>query len=208
LDFAARKSEMERIIRDRLATDGGEIAADGAGVVRKVGDVPVCFCCHAVPAAMTVPAAREMVGRPFLRDHELAGHLHNDVSGPVHIIACHKGVTENQATALLGFPDATVVTPPFGVYVADNTQKIQLVFLANCRDESSTRYSAQRFFDWLLQSGETAYLAERACGRAAIVRAIAAQMDRGRPPAGAEGRSVQSGARKSRVGRVLRKSTR
>jgi hypothetical protein len=64
----------------------------------------------------------------------------------VHVIACHKGVTENQAVGLLGFPDATIVTPAFGVYVADNVQKIQLILLANCRDESSTRYAVQRFF--------------------------------------------------------------
>jgi len=90
----------------------------------------------------------------------------------VHIIACHKSVTENQAVGLLGFPDATIITPPFGVYVADNIQKVQLVFLANCRDESSTRYAVQRFFDWLNRSGEATYLADRARGRKAIVRRL------------------------------------
>jgi len=71
------------------------------------------------------------------------------------------------------------VTPPFGVYVADNVQKIQLVLLANCRDESTTRYAAQGFFTWVQQSGEQSFLAERACGRKAIVAEIATQM---KPP--------------------------
>jgi len=118
-----------------------------------------------VPAAMTVASAREMVGRPFLRDHELAGKMGGDIQGPVHVIACHKGVTENQAVSMLGYPDATIVTPAFGVYVADNVQKIQLILLANCRDESSTRYAVQRFFDWLVRSGEAKFLADRAQGQ-------------------------------------------
>jgi len=60
---------------------------------------------------MTVASAREMDGRPFLRDHELVGKMGDHIQGPVHVIACHKGVTENQAVGLLGFPDATIVTP-------------------------------------------------------------------------------------------------
>jgi hypothetical protein len=66
------------------------------------------------------------------------------------------------------------VTPAFGVYVADNVLKIiQLILLANCRDESSTRYAVQRFFDWLVRSGEAKFLAERAKGRKAIIAVIA-----------------------------------
>jgi hypothetical protein len=60
-------------------------------------------------------------------------------SGPVHLIACQRSVTESQALRQLGFPDVTVVSPPFGVYVVDEVQKVQLIFLANCRDPTSTR---------------------------------------------------------------------
>ena len=74
---------------------------------------------------------------------------------------------------MLGFPDATVVTPTFGVYVADSVQMIQLVFLANCRDRTSTRHAVQRFFDWIERSGESDYLVERAKSRKKIVKAIA-----------------------------------
>jgi hypothetical protein len=173
LDYAKRKTAMETVLHASLRSEGAEDA--GGACIHQVENEKVYFCCHAVPAAMTVPAAREMVGRPFLRDHELFGSMSGRIQGPVHVIACHKGVTENQAVTLLGFPDATIVTPAFGVYVADNVQKIQLVLLANCRDESTTRYAVQRFFDWLVRSGEAKFLAARAKGRKAIIAAIAGQ---------------------------------
>ena len=74
---------------------------------------------------------------------------------------------------MLGFPDATIVSPPFGVYVADKIQKIQLVFLANCRDDTAVRHGVQRFFDWLEQSNEGLLLQKRAAARARIIRIIA-----------------------------------
>jgi len=82
-------------------------------------------------------------------------------------------VTETQAVRQLGFPDATVVRPPFGVYIADSIQKIQMVFIGTCRDETSTRHGVQRFFEWLEQSGEGELLALRACARARVVQEIA-----------------------------------
>jgi len=53
------------------------------------------------------------------------------------------------------------------------TQKIQLLLVSNCRDESMTRHGVQRVFDWLEQTGEDSRLAERAAARARIVRTIA-----------------------------------
>jgi hypothetical protein len=187
LDYTQRKAEMERVLKTSLRSEGAKEAETGC--VHDIEGVSIYFCCHAVPAAMTVAAAREMVGRPFLRDHETIPSLKGNVEGPVHVIACNKGVTENQAVSLLGFPDATIVTPAFGVYVADNVQKIQIVFLANCRDESSTRYAVQRFFDWLARSGEASFLAARAKGRKAIISTIAGQI------------SVGNGAATNRAGR-------
>lgn len=173
-DYSERKAAMEAVLHDSLKSEGATEAGE-TGCVHQVEGEAVYFSCHAVPAAMSVATAREMVGRPFLRDHELLEWMADPVTGPVHVIACQKGVTENQATSLLGFPDATIVTPAFGVYVADNVQKIQIVLLANCRDESSTRYAVQRFFDWLVSSGEAKFLAVRARGRKAIIEAIAGQ---------------------------------
>ena len=58
-------------------------------------------------------------------------------------------------------------------YYHDDVQKIQLVFIANCRDETATRQGVQRVFDWLEQTGEGALLSSRTASRAKIVRAIA-----------------------------------
>jgi hypothetical protein len=107
-----------------------------------------------------------------LRDHCLSASL-KSAGGPVHFIACHRGVTETQATNLLGFPDATIVSSPFGIYVADDIQKMQFVFLANCRDVYQTRHAVQRFLDWADQTGEGKLIAARAQARARIVKVIA-----------------------------------
>lgn len=143
------------------------------GVSIPIGARSICFVPNAIPAAFTVAAAREMVGQPFLRDDEFSPKLEARGSfGPVHMIACHRTVTEAQAIRLLGFPDATVVAAPFGVYVADDIQKIQMILLANCRDETTTRHAAQRLFDWLDQTGEADRLAGRAQSRTNIIKAI------------------------------------
>lgn len=175
LDFNARQVEMSRVLRDAMRQRAGS-SEDGAHLFVRLGDVDVLCVPTAIPAALTVGAAKEMVGQPFLRDHELWPVLSRGKGtrgGPVHVIACHKTATETQAIRLLGFPDATVVSAPFGVFAADSVQKVQFAFIVNCRDESTTRHGAQRFFDWLAQTGEDAFVAERAQGRARIVAAIA-----------------------------------
>lgn len=170
MDFTARQSAMRAVLDDALAARGDRA---GGGVIVSIAGKKVLFLPAAIPAAMTVSAAREMVGQPFLKDHHSAALLKAAVAGPVHVIACHRTVTESQAMTLLGFPDATIVSGAFGVYVADNVQKIQLCLIANCRDESSTRHGLQKLFDWLAQTGEEELLAKRASSRAKIVRAIA-----------------------------------
>jgi hypothetical protein len=170
MDFTARQSAMRAVLADALAARG---AAAGDGVIVPIAGKKVLFLPAAIPAAMTVSAAREMVGQPFLKDHLSAGLLKGSVAGPTHVIACHRTITESQAMALLGFPDATIVSGSFGVYVADNVQKIQLCLIANCRDESSTRHGLQKLFDWLAQTGEEELLAKRASSRSKIVSAIA-----------------------------------
>ena len=117
-----------------------------------------------------------MAASSDLRDHLLADALTGPHGGPVHVIACHKNATEGQAMNLLGFPDATVVSAPFGVFVADPVQKVQFAFITNCRDDANTRHGLQRFFEWLGQTGEETLLADRAMARARIVRAIAKEV--------------------------------
>lgn len=173
LSFAERQSRMVATLAETFAERPGAIRASDTVAVPIAG-ASVLFALHAIPASLTVAAAREMVGRPFLRDHEQATALGN-AAGPVHIIACQKGASETQATALLGFPDATIVSVPFGIYVLDPVQKVQFLFLQNCRDQTTTRFSVQRFFEWLTQSGEDKTMATSAQARARIVKAIASE---------------------------------
>jgi hypothetical protein len=173
LDFRQRKSAMEKVVCEALAASGCD--GNERGVVSEIAGVKVAVLVHAIPAAFTVAAARELVGKPFLRDHEQIDLLEG-AEGPLHLIACHRGATETQAAALLGFADATVVSGSFGIFVADDVQKVQFAFLANCRDESHTRHALQRFLEWLDQTGEAMNLAARATSRAKIVKVIAAEL--------------------------------
>jgi hypothetical protein len=172
LDFRARQTAIETTLRNALLARSGAQGAR-AGISVPVDGKQVLFLAHGIPAALSVAPARELVGQPFLLDHRVADLLEKRRVGPVHIIGCHRSVTESQAARILGFPDATTVSPAFGVFVADSVQKIQLLFIANCRDESMTRLGLQRVFEWLEQTGEDSRLAERASARARIVRAIA-----------------------------------
>lgn len=172
LDFRQRKRAMEAVLLRALA--GSVSPSSETAAVVEIAGVNVAVLVHAIPAAFSVAAARELVGKPFLRDHLYADAL-QDAVGPLHLIACHRGATETQATALLGFADATVVSGSFGIFVADDVQKVQFAFLANCRDESQTRHALQRFMEWLDQTGEADMLAKRAASRAKIVRVIAAE---------------------------------
>jgi hypothetical protein len=174
LDFATRQREMSRVVRDALIAQSNCEEHGGHIWVRATGQQILCQI-HAIPAAMTVSAARELVGQPFLRDHLLAALFSPKRGGPIHIIACFKSATETQATKLLGFPEAEFVTAPFGVFVADPVQNVQFAFITNCRDETTTRHGLQRFFEWLSQTGEDALLAKRAMARSRIVRAIASE---------------------------------
>lgn len=171
MDFSTRKRAMEDELKDALLGREGSREKDGSLFIQ-VADVSVLVKVQAVPASFSIASARETVGRPHLSDHKLAKVLKTG-GGPLHIIACHRTVTETQATNLLGFPDATVVSSPFGVYLADEVQKMQFVFLANCRDSVQTRLASQRFFEWLDQAGEAQLLADRARARARISAAIA-----------------------------------
>lgn len=175
LDFAGRSEAMARELYAALL-GRDEAEEKNESLLIQIADQTVLVNIHAVPAAFSVPAAREPMGRPHLQDHADVSEL-NVAGGPIHFVACHRTVTETQATNLLGFPDATVIRSPFGVYIADNVQKIQYVFLANCRDPDQTRLAVQRFWEWSDQAGESRYLAGRAMARARIVSAIAREQE-------------------------------
>ena len=173
LGFVERQQEMKLVCRDTIMKRARSVEEENNLFVN-INNSEILFVLHAIPASLSVSAATEMVGQPFLKDY-IFGSLLKKRGGPVHLIACHKTATELQAMKLLGCPDATVVSTPFGIYVADNIQKIQFAFIINCRDEANTRHGIQRFFEWLERTGEDVLLAKRAKSRANIVKVIASE---------------------------------
>lgn len=174
-DLQSRKTIMERTIHQILRDHGAQELDEGS-VVHSVAGQGILLRVHAIPDALSVSAARELVGQPQLRDHVQADHLDKRTAGPIHVIACHKGVTERQASSVLGSPDATFVTGPYGVFVADGVHKTQMVFIRECRDEGVTRNGVQRFLEWIEETDEDDRIVERARSRARIVRTIAKEL--------------------------------
>jgi len=128
---------------------------------------------HAIPAATSISAARELVGQPFIDDYLMAPKLsENRTVGSVHIIGCHKGITESQALKIRGIADCTVVKTDFGIFLADSVQKIQILFLANCRDLTATQAAITEMFHWLEASAEMPTILKRARSRKSILKAI------------------------------------
>jgi hypothetical protein len=174
LDFRTRQQRMESVLTETLLERyKGDRLQNLNGVTLTVLGKELLVMCSAIPGAYSIPEARESANQVFLHDWQYASVLKSGVLGPVHFIACNRSMTESQAIRQLGFADAIIVTTPFGVYVADDIQKIQIVYLANCREETTLRYRVQRTFDWLELAGERSLFLERAAARARIVQAIA-----------------------------------
>ena len=176
LNFVGRKARIEAELAHALGQRPKSRVLDRQTVVTSIGSRFIAVHCAGLPAPFGVAAALELVGQPFLKDHELVTLMHAGDAGPVHLIGCHGGVTESQARRQLGFPDAIVVTIPQGVWVADPIQNIQVLFLRSCVDPVSTRVRLQSALEWLDQSGEAQALAERAAKRARIARAVAKEV--------------------------------
>ncbi|MSM38674.1 MAG: hypothetical protein GJT30_03500 [Geobacter sp.] len=177
LDLTARQKEMCSALIHNLPTERIDEASGQASqlhLMKLPSGLELAVRIEAIPAALSVAAARERVGQPFMQDHLHAQVLESrGVPGVVHLIACHSGVTETQATRMLGTPDAMSVASDFGVYVADHVQKIQIVFLSQCGDETAVALAVRRFHEWLVQTGEETRLVERAKSRARILKAVA-----------------------------------
>lgn len=176
LDWS-RQSYGERVLSMKAAASegvahSGTIVQDNL-IQHSISGQSLLFVVNAIPDSMSVPAARELVGQPHLLDHTLFAKLKKCDGGPIHVIACHKTVTESQAIRMLGFPNATLVSAPFGIYVIDPVQSIQLVLIAQCRDATTTRHGVQRFFEWLDESAQSLELARYAAKRKAVVKALA-----------------------------------
>ncbi len=190
----AMTSAMVKLLREKAG--GTHEQPPGKVAVVQIQDSTIGFVCDSVPASMSTPAARELVGQPFLDDHLHAADWDAAICGPVHVIACQKGVTETQAIRQLGFPDAVVVSAPFGVYVADDVQKIQMAFVGNCRDRTTTREKVQSFLNWLNEHGEAKFLVQRATRRREIANLIEKiRRDEAPPVAGKKAGSSRKSAR-------------
>lgn len=174
LNYSEREGRMVAVLETALLESGGELLGPKQ-VSFVVGAGTIVFSLHAAPAGLGVPASRERVGRPFLEDYKIVGGLPPKL-GPLHLIASQSGATEAQARALLGFPDATVVKPPFGIFAADEVQQVQFAILRDCRDETTTRHAVHRFLDWLRESGEDTEVLRRAAKRRTISDTVAAQI--------------------------------
>jgi hypothetical protein len=174
LDYDRRSEEMLKAVEGFFIDQKAKAdPAEPHRVDLDLAGESVRFALHAIPAALSIGAARERTGQPFLRDHDDQRVVNGKSAGPVHLIACHQGVTEAQALRQLGFPDAMILSTPFGVYVADDVQRVQMIFLKDCRDEASTHQRCDQLISWLRDQREDELLVERAVRRAEIVRTIA-----------------------------------
>jgi hypothetical protein len=181
LDLVSR----QRTMRDALAVELRVSPPDPkieASVVIELAGRPFGARLDAIPAALSVAAARELVGQPFHRDHRFVSQLSRSQPGVIHLIACHRGVTEAQATRMLGTPDAIAVPSDFGVYAADHVQHIQVFLLAHCADESAIGVAVRRLDEWLRQTGEIDRVARRAEARRKILLAVSAAGEVARGP--------------------------
>jgi hypothetical protein len=175
LSYDNRKQAMEDVVTESL-TNQPKAVKSASGVLVEINQSEVFLRTHASPASLSEPKAREMVGQPFLADHILYPELKKSKAGPIHVIACPKGVTEKQALNMLGFPDATVVSDSFGVHVADNIQKIQIVLLKECISPSAIRRQLAAWFEFLRRTGEDKFVLDRAQRRFRIIEAIAKEV--------------------------------
>ncbi|MGE0490433.1 MAG: hypothetical protein AB7S38_14590 [Vulcanimicrobiota bacterium] len=170
LDYNARHSRLLASLRRNLENQGcTKLSLQGRELLRHD---TLLFECHAIPDRMTIAQARSMLGRPFLRDTELAPQL-SEHHGPVHLVACFRNITEQQAKSVVGLDDLIVVTPGFGLYVVDRVHKIQMVFLANCRDTYCTDRAFRSFWQWLWTNEEGELLKKRAKSRSKVVNLLA-----------------------------------
>jgi hypothetical protein len=94
-NYSQRQASMIAAARSALAPRASDKEADICTAV--VGGAQILFHIGAVPDSISVAAAREMVGQPHLADHDLIRRFSKSDGGPVHVIACHKGITEAQA---------------------------------------------------------------------------------------------------------------
>ena len=174
MNYETRSRAIVKAIQESIELSGTG-SNKGKNYFLEFYDYKILVTIHAIPDTLSIASAREKVGQPFLDDFRVSDVLTEDknIIGPIHIIGCNKSVTETQTRNILGFPDATILKDSFGIYVADNIQKIQMVFIEKCSDSHSIRHGFQDFSDWLIRTSEVDNLLQRAKSRKNIITAIA-----------------------------------
>lgn len=178
LNLADRRQKMRAALAVAfLGEDAVWDEAAGAAEVTLPNRERLMVRFDAIPAAASQSAARELVGQPFLRDHQLSALMTKKrLDGPLHIVACHRTITESLAIKIIGTPDAIVISSQFGIYMADHLQKTQVVFLAKCADLTSIKTNVRLFYEWLIQSQEIDRVIARAKSRKRILLAVAKEL--------------------------------
>lgn len=174
MDYHHRSKSITQALKEAIQVKGSGVK-EHDNYFLTIDGKKILLIVHGVPDVLSIPASKEYVGQPFLSDYQHEIILDGSVIGPVHIIGMHKTVTETQARNTLGFPDATILKDSFGVYVADNINKIQMVFITQCSDPSSTQHGFQQFHNWLIDSRENKEFVLRASSRKKIVLTIAGE---------------------------------
>jgi len=173
MNYEKRSQSIIKSIKESIETKGTG-SNDGKNYFLEFGNQKILVVVHAIPDTLSIASAREKVGQPFLHDFKMSDIFMSDenIIGPIHLIGCNKSVTETQTRNILGFPDATILKDSFGIYVADNIQKIQMIFIEKCSDSNSIRLGFQDFLEWLTRTSELDNLILRAKSRKNIITAI------------------------------------
>lgn len=177
LNYERRSKIMIGTIQDNLLSYPNSYKQHTEIFVPIHNDSVSHFSVNAIPDSLSIASAREMMGKPYIKDYLHADLINDSYSGPIHIIACHKNITELQAIKIVGHSDVICVSAPFGIYLVDDVHKIQLIFIKDCRDETTTRNGVQRFFDWLQQTEESILLHQRGIARGRIVKTISEEFN-------------------------------
>lgn len=126
---------------------------------------------HAIPDNMSVAEARNLIGRPFLHEHETIEGRTED-KGIIHIVAVHGNATELQVKSLVGYPDLTVIKGTFGYYLWEKHTHIQIFFLVKCINPATLKTRTTQVYNWLKSTREQNRILARAKARYSILKAI------------------------------------
>ena len=176
MSYEQRKSAIEKSGRGYFISLGA--SERKLDLAWNWGGESVLVRVNGVPASFGIAEARELVGRPYLTDHEIiSGTDMTKLIGPLHIILCHRTISESQVISFMGHPDLFLVKTDRGFFAADRITFVQAIFLTEAIDDLSIRAGLQSTFDWIeSQAQEKGNIVARARSRAQILRAMAAQI--------------------------------